>query len=127
MPPISEIKDMYLVVGIGGMSFLALVFVLYFLLKSIIPAVNGLKDIVLALKQENAINTRVLEELAKSNENVATALTLVKQSLVNVETKIADTQEGLEKVELGLEKVLESTDEILKHTIVIDTKISNKN
>lgn len=124
MPPINEIKDMYLVVGIGGMSFIALVFVLYFLLRSIIPAVNSLKDIVLALRQDNAINTRAIEELAKSNENVATALTLVKHSMINVETGIANTQAGLEKVQLGLEKVLESNEEAVKHLIVVDTKLS---
>lgn len=118
MPPLDEIKDVYLVTGIGGMSFIALVFVLYFLLKSLIPTVDSLKDIVLTLRQDSAINTRAIEELAKSNENVATALNLVKHSMTNVETE-------MNSVQTGLEKVLESNEECLKHLIIIDTKVSS--
>lgn len=119
MPPLDEIKDVYLVTGIGGMSFIALVFVLYFLLKSLIPTVDSLKDIVLTLRQDSAINTRAIEELAKSNENVATALNLVKHSMTNVETE-------MNNVQTGLEKVLESNEECLKHLIIIDTKVSSQ-
>lgn len=119
MPPLDEIKDVYLVTGIGGMSFIALVFVLYFLLKSLIPTVDSLKDIVLTLRQDSAINTRAIEELAKSNENVATALNLVKHSMTNVETE-------MNSVQTGLEKVLESNEECLKHLIIIDTKVSSQ-
>ncbi len=119
MPSPNEIKDVYLVTGIGGMSFIALVFVLYFLLKSLIPTVDSLKDIVLTLRQDSAINTRAIEELAKSNENVATALNLVKHSMTNVETE-------MNNVQTGLEKVLESNEECLKHLIILDTKVSSQ-
>lgn len=119
MPSLNEIKDVYLVTGIGGMSFIALVFVLYFLLKSLIPTVDSLKDIVLTLRQDSAINTRAIEELAKSNENVATALNLVKHSMTNVETE-------MNNVQTGLEKVLESNEECLKHLIILDTKVSSQ-
>lgn len=119
MPPLNELKDAYLVIGIGGMSFIALVFVLYYLLKSLIPAVDSLKDIVLTLRQDSAINTRAIEELAKSNENVATALNLVKHSMTNVETEMANVQ-------TELDKVLESNEECIKHLLIVDTKLSNK-
>lgn len=119
MPSLNEIRDVYLVTGIGGMSFIALVFVLYFLLKSLIPTVDSLKDIVLTLRQDSAINTRAIEELAKSNENVATALNLVKHSMTNVETE-------MNNVQTGLEKVLESNEECLKHLIILDTKVSSQ-
>ena len=97
MPEVNEIRDLYLAVGIGGMSFLVLVFVLYFLLKSIIPAISGLKDLVVALRQDNAVNTKAIEEFAKSNDNVATALNLVSVSMARVET-------GMEKVEKEIEE-----------------------
>lgn len=44
MSELNEMKDVYLAVGIGGTSFLALLGVLFFMLRSVIPLLQKLQE-----------------------------------------------------------------------------------
>lgn len=106
MGDINELKDLYLAIGVGGMSFIVLIYVFWYTLTRITPILNQ-------IRQEGAVtqsiiinNTKAIEEMSKSNQNVATALTILDKSMSNVHTdvkKVVDTNENIEKILLVMD------------------------
>lgn len=106
MSEINEMKDVYLAVGIGGTSFLALLGVLFFILKTILPILTKLREESAVTQTIIQNNTRAVEEVAKSNDNVATALQILDKSMNNVHSDVKrnlGTTEHIEKILLVMD------------------------
>lgn len=112
MKEVNELKDLYLAIGVGGVSFLALLGVLYFLLRTLLPIVNQIKQDGAITRTIIQNNTKALEEMSRSNQNVATALALLDKSMSNVHSDVKE--------------LLETTDEIDRRMLVIDEKLNHQ-
>lgn len=106
MEDLQAIQEIYLTLGIGGLSFVVLVVVLVFLLKSVLPTLNTIKDLLVTMENNQGVtdevlrnSTRAIEELAKSNDNVANALELLKNSTETMEEKIDHISKTSERTE----------------------------
>lgn len=112
----NDLKEIYLAIGVGGMSFITVISILVFMLKSILPALETIKEAIGSMTENSSVttevlknNTKAIEELAKSNDNVATALELLKHSTENVE--------------MGIGKVQQLDEDINKQLIVLNERL----
>lgn len=106
---LNELKDIYLAIGIGGFSFLVLVSMMWFLLKSVIPLLQQIKQDGAVTQSVIQNNTKAIEEMSRSNQNVATALTILDKSMTNVHSdvkKVGDKAESLENLILIMNEKL---------------------
>ena len=106
MPDIEGLKEIYLAIGVGGMSFIALIIILGYLLKQVFPILTQIMQMLEVLKEVLQNNNKAIDEMAKSNHNVSTALNLLERSMTNVETKIDevnDTNSNMEKILIKLD------------------------
>lgn len=113
MSELEGLKDLYLAIGVGGLSFLVILAILGYLLKQVFPILQSILRMMEVLKEVLQNNTKAIDEMAKSNQNVATALDLLKRSMTSVES--------------SLEKVIDSNDNIEKGVVMIDTKLEERN
>ena len=109
MSTLNEIKEVYLAVGIGGASFLALLGVLFYSIKSIYPLLKQILEHQAITQQVIANNTDAVKEMGKSNQNVATALQILDKSMNNVHVDV--------------QKTLNSTENVEKLVLVMDAKL----
>lgn len=112
MSELEGLKDLYLAVGVGGLSFIVVLCILGYLLRQVFPILQSILQMMEVLKEVLLNNTKAIDEMAKSNQNVATALELLKRSMTSVEQ--------------SLEKVIETNDVIDKTVIKIDTKLDER-
>lgn len=106
MPDIEGLKELYLAIGVGGVSFIALIIILGYLLKQIFPILTQIMQMLEVLKEVLQNNNKAIDEMAKSNQNVSTALGLLERSMTNVETKmdeVNDTNSNMEKILIKLD------------------------
>lgn len=106
MTDIEGLKELYLAIGVGGVSFIALIIILGYLLKQIFPILTQIMQMLEVLKEVLQNNNKAIDEMAKSNHNVSTALNLLERSMTNVETKIDevnDTNSTMEKILIKLD------------------------
>lgn len=109
MANINDIKEMYLAIGVGGISFVMLVYVLWYYITKITPLLNQIKQEGAVTQSIIVNNTKALEEMSKSNQNVATALTILDKSMSNVHTdvkKVVDVNDSIEKMLLVMDERL---------------------
>lgn len=109
MAELNELTKIYLTIGVGGMSFLVLVVVLWYLLKYVLPVLNQIKQDGALTQSIIQNNTKAIEEMSKSNQNVATALTILDKSMSNVHSdvkKVVETNEDIEKMLLVMDEKL---------------------
>ena len=106
MTDIEGLKELYLAIGVGGVSFIALILILGYLLKQVFPILTQIMQMLEVLKEVLQNNNKAIDEMAKSNHNVSTALNLLERSMTNVETKIDevnDTNSTMEKILIKLD------------------------
>ena len=106
MTDIEGLKELYLAIGVGGVSFIALIIILGYLLKQVFPILTQIMQMLEVLKEVLQNNNKAIDEMAKSNHNVSTALNLLERSMTNVETKIDevnDTNSNMEKILIKLD------------------------
>lgn len=106
MPDVEGLKELYLAIGVGGVSFIALIIILGYLLKQVFPILTQIMQMLEVLKEVLQNNNKAIDEMAKSNHNVSTALNLLERSMTNVETKIDevnDTNSNMEKILIKLD------------------------
>ena len=106
MTDIEGLKELYLAIGVGGVSFIALIVILGYLLKQVFPILTQIMQMLEVLKEVLQNNNKAIDEMAKSNHNVSTALNLLERSMTNVETKIdevTDTNSNMEKILIKLD------------------------
>lgn len=106
MPNIEGLKELYLAIGVGGVSFIVLILILGYLLKQVFPILTQIMQMLEVLKEVLQNNNKAIDEMAKSNHNVSTALNLLERSMTNVETKIDevnDTNSNMEKILIKLD------------------------
>ena len=106
MTDIEGLKELYLAIGVGGVSFIALLIILGYLLKQVFPILTQIMQMLEVLKEVLQNNNKAIDEMAKSNHNVSTALNLLERSMTNVETKIdevTDTNSNMEKILIKLD------------------------
>lgn len=102
MSELEGLKEIYLAIGVGGVSFIVLVAILGYLLRHIFPLLNNIMKMLEVLKEVLQNNTKAIDEMAKSNQNVATALELLKRSMTSVETKLGQVQDSNENIEKSI-------------------------
>ncbi len=107
---VKELSDLYLACGVGGMSFIVLVALLVYILKGIYPLLHSIREEGAVTREIIQNNTKAIEKVSESNQNVATALHLLEKSMTNVEE--------------GVKIVRESNDDVLKQLLIIDQKIN---
>lgn len=106
MSDIEGLQELYLAIGVGGVSFIVLVIILGYLLKQVFPILTQIMQMLEVLKEVLQNNNKAIDEMAKSNHNVSTALNLLERSMTNVETKIDevnDTNSNMEKILIKLD------------------------
>lgn len=106
MGDINELKDLYLAIGVGGLSFIVLIYVFWYSLTRITPILNQIRQEGAVTQSIIVNNTKALEEMSKSNQNVATALTILDKSMSNVHVdvkKVVDTTDNIEKMLLVMD------------------------
>lgn len=106
MTDIEGLKELYLAIGVGGVSFIVLILILGYLLKQVFPILTQIMQMLEVLKEVLQNNNKAIDEMAKSNHNVSTALNLLERSMTNVETKIDevnDTNSNMEKILIKLD------------------------
>lgn len=109
MGDINELKDLYLAIGVGGLSFLVLIYVFWYSLTKITPILNQIRQEGAVTQSIIVNNTKALEEMSKSNQNVATALTILDKSMSNVHAdvkKVVETNDSIEKMLLVMDERL---------------------
>lgn len=109
MTDVEGVKELYVTLGVGGVSFIILVCILGYLLKQVYPILNSILQMMEVLKEVFNNNTKAIAEMSKSNQNVATALSLLNRSMTNVETKIDEVKETNESIEKTMIKLEERT------------------
>ena len=102
MSELEGLKDLYLAIGVGGLSFLVILAILGFLLKQVFPILQSILRMMEVLKEVLQNNTKAIDEMAKSNQNVATALDLLKRSMTSVEIKLDEVQESNDNIEKSI-------------------------
>lgn len=113
MGDLEGLKDLYVAVGVGGLSFIVVLSILGYLLRQVFPILQSILQMMEVLKEVLQNNTKAIDEMAKSNQNVATALELLKRSMTSVEQ--------------SLDKVIESNEDINRMVMIIDTKLDERN
>lgn len=118
MDELKAIQEVYLVVGIGGLSFIILVTVLLHIIYKITPALQAQKEDIVALQYNTLMykdaidnSTQAVQECARSNQNVASALALLERSMTNVEQGVKD----LTRTTTKMDKKLVAMDEKLNN------------
>lgn len=71
----------YLTIGAGGISFLFIVWFMYFMVKDLKPLLTSLKETTETHSKIIENNSNAIKEVSRSNDNVANALTLLKQTI----------------------------------------------
>lgn len=99
MEGLQELKEAYLAMGVGGLSFIVLLSVLWFLLKSVKPTLEQIRQDGAVTQSVIQNNTRAIEEMSKSNQNVAMALTILDKSMSNVHSDIKEIKEANDRIE----------------------------
>lgn len=112
MSELENLKDLYLAIGVGGLSFIVILAILGYLLKQVFPILQSILQMMEVLKEVLQNNTKAIDEMAKSNQNVATALELLKRSMTSVES--------------SLQRVLDSNEDIEKKVTILDTKLEER-
>jgi len=102
MSELEGLKDLYLAIGVGGLSFLVILAILGFLLKQVFPILQSILRMMEVLKEVLQNNTKAIDEMAKSNQNVATALDLLKRSMTSVEIKLDEVQDSNDNIEKSI-------------------------
>ena len=110
MEELDKLKEIYLAIGVGGVSFLVLISVLMYLLKGMLPILQQIQKDEVVTQNILQNNTKAIEEMSRSNQNVATALTLLDKSMSSVHSDV--------------KRVVESNDDIEKRLWVIDGKLN---
>lgn len=119
---LNQMKDLYLAIGVGGISFLVLVIVLWFLLNSVVPLLNQIQKDGAVTQNVIINNTRAIDEMSKSNQNVATALKLLDKSMSGVQ----DDVQKITKLNEGMENMLLVVNEHLKDGTTKQCDCNNK-
>lgn len=119
---LNQMKDLYLAIGVGGISFLVLVIVLWFLLNSVVPLLNQIQKDGAVTQNVIINNTRAIDEMSKSNQNVATALKLLDKSMSGVQ----DDVQKITKLNEGMENMLLVVNEHLKEGTTKQCECDNK-
>ncbi len=119
---LNQMKDLYLAIGVGGISFLVLVIVLWFLLNSVVPLLNQIQKDGAVTQNVIINNTRAIDEMSKSNQNVATALKLLDKSMSGVQ----DDVQKITKLNEGMENMLLVVNEHLKDGTTKQCDCDNK-
>lgn len=114
---LNEMKDVYLAIGIGGLSFLALLVILFYVIKSILPLLAQIKEYQLEAKEKQAVteqivsnNTEAVKEVAKSTQNVATALQILDKSMNSVHSDVLETKKITQNIEKTVMLIEDRTD-----------------
>lgn len=99
--------DDYITLGAGGISFLTLIYFAFYYAKKISPKLDKVNanDTLIIQIVEN--NNKALSEVSKSNDNVASALNLLRASTDAVHETMHKVDERNERMENGLIKMNE--------------------
>ncbi|MDK2932787.1 MAG: hypothetical protein PWP27_597 [Clostridiales bacterium] len=80
MEGLKALTDSYIAVGAGGLSFLALIFIVFYFVTKIQPTLNQIKLDNQSHVEVIRNNTEAIKEMSKSSDNVASALRLLDNS-----------------------------------------------
>lgn len=114
MTDVDGLKELYVTLGVGGLSFIVVLYILGHLLRQIFPMLQNVLQMMEVLKEVLQNNTKAIDEMAKSNQNVATALELLKQSMTTVESSLEKVKDSNEVIELNITKIDTKLEERLK-------------
>ena len=102
MEELKALKETYLAIGVGGLSFICIILILWFVMRNIQPTLEKIKQDGAVTQSIIQNNTRAIEEMSKSNQNVATALTILDKSMNNVHSDVKDIKDVNDRIEHAL-------------------------
>lgn len=106
---LSELSKVYIAMGAGGISLIALLWVLGYLMTKITPLLEGLKEDNQSHKEVIRNNTEAIREISRSNENVANALSLLENSFGSLLNIIEKHDKKADDIENEIIKIREAT------------------
>lgn len=109
---IKQLADIYLLVGSGGISVLILVWVLIYLITKINPSLQAIRESNIVHSEILKNSTDAVKEVSRSNDNVASALSLLNHSFNTLimmfekhDTRQEDTYRMLVEMKYNVEAV----------------------
>ena len=105
----TEISKIYLAIGAGGVSLIALIYILIYIVRKIYPVLNTISEQGVSYSQIIQNNTQAIREMSKSNDNVASALALLEYTVKRENTTMDKHDERAGRMEIELAKIAENT------------------
>lgn len=99
----------YITVGAGGVSFVALIIILYQQLKHVTPGLNKIHEDNKIMRTIIENNTKAIDEVSKSNTNVAEALKLLQNSFKSVSNGQESIINKTDVISIEVAKIRETT------------------
>ena len=109
MTGISEVTKMYLSLGAGGAAVIVILWLVHFLVTKIHPILGEIKRDSSTYMEVVRNNTRAVDEVSRSNDNIATALSVLNGSFVSLTALMDKHNNRAERIENEIIKVREST------------------
>jgi len=97
--------EMYLAVGAGGLCVIALIVSYFIILKQITPAIEKMQKESALTNEVIRANTDAIKEIGRSNENIASALTVLDHTMKTFGTHIEQNSKRNEEVVTRLGKM----------------------
>jgi len=73
--------EIYMAIGAGGLCVVAIIIGFFILLKDVKPAMTKVQEESRIVNEVIKTNTHAIKELSQSNQNIASALTVLDQSM----------------------------------------------
>jgi len=94
----TELANLYLTIGAGGLCIVVLVGLLIFVVVRILPAINNMTTSSEVTKQVIQNNTDAIKEMTRSNDNMSTALSILSNSMSTMTSVVISVDEKTDEI-----------------------------
>lgn len=105
----TELANLYLTLGAGGLCIVVLVGLLIFAIVRIHPAINYMTTNLEVTKQAIQNNTDAIKEMSRSNDNMTTAVTILSSSMTNITGVISSVDSKTDDIKGAVEIIKDRT------------------
>lgn len=109
--PLDEVGEIYLNYGFTGLTCIVFISMSIYVLVKILPILNYLKETSSVNLELVRNNTQAMQEMAKSNDNLATAIKIIDNTMLNTQREVSEF-----KIDMGdmSKEVAELSKEVTK-------------
>lgn len=106
---VKELSSMYIAIGAGGVSFIALVWLLMHFVTKLNPTLVKINQNNLLHAEIVKNNTIAIGEISKSNQNVASAIKLLETTMAATMAMLDRHDKRAEEIDNKITSIREST------------------